>query len=724
MSISGYTAQASLASKLVYFITILVKACRFLGIKNPKLFASPYNCGNAIPLDDAPDRHYNLKVWQKVRNCQCLILMKMGLYKIQLPKMLALYPNLQEGNLSMGETGKRYRSQRDRDYDGGSKNQKRRVNGGGGDEVVVYRILCPVGVIGSVIGKSGKVINSIRQDSRAKVKVVDPFPGAKDRVITIYSYVREKEEFDVDDEFSSDREPLCAAQDALFKVHSAISNALAAAGDSDMRRRDKEECQILVPASQCANVIGKAGSTIKKLRSRTRTNIKVTAKDASDPTHSCAMDFDNFVMINGESEAVKKALFAVSAIIYKFPAREEISLDTTVPEAHPSIILPSDMSIYQSGGLYNPADPIIPSRSLPPLLNATHVPDLQGYADTGNAWPIYSSALPLVSGFSVAPRSEELIVRVLCPSDKIGRVIGKGGGTIKSIRQTSGARVEVDDTKDDRDECMITVTSTESPDDLKSMAVEAVLLLQGKINDEDVDNVSIRLLVPSKVIGCLIGKNGSIIHEIRKRTKADIRISKADKPKCADANDELVEVAGDLTSLRDALIQIVLRLRDDVLKDRDGGHNPTIGVDSLFPGSTGLSLPSVLPSVSQVAPIGYDHRAESGSGLGMLSSSGLFGYGSLPMGEDGYGSVSSYSSKLYGGLPPPSTLEMLIPASAAGKVIGKGGANIANIRKISGAMIEIPESKSSRGDRIAHISGTAEQKRTAENLIQAFIMAA
>ncbi|KAJ0960126.1 hypothetical protein J5N97_000099 [Dioscorea zingiberensis] len=103
--------------------------------------------------------------------------------------------------------GKRYRSQRDRDYDGGNKNQKRRMNDredrGGGDE-----------------------------DSRAKVKVVDPFPGAKDRVITIYSYVRDKEEVDVDDEFSSDREPLCAAQDALFKVHSAISNALAAAGDS------------------------------------------------------------------------------------------------------------------------------------------------------------------------------------------------------------------------------------------------------------------------------------------------------------------------------------------------------------------------------------------------------------------------------------------------------------------------------------------------------------
>ncbi|KAM1917625.1 hypothetical protein ACFX13_037202 [Malus domestica] len=623
----------------------------------------------------------------------------------------------------MGETGKRYRSQRD--HDGGNKNQKRRFNDRdekGSDELVVYRILCPDGVIGSVIGKSGKVINLIRQDTRAKIKVVDPFPGAKDRVITIYSYVKDKEEVEVDDEFS-DREPLCAAQDALLRVHSAISNALASVGDSDKRRRDsREDCQILVPSSQSANIIGKAGSTIKKLRSKTRTNIKVVAKDATDPTHSCAMDFDNFLMINGESEAVKRALFAVSAIMYKFAPKEEISLETSVPMAPPSIIIPSDVPIYQPGGLYQSGDPIVSSRSVPPIIGATHLQDLQGYTDTGNTWPLYSSALPLVSGFGVASRSEELIVRVLCPFDKIGRVIGKGGGTIKSIRQGSGARIEVDDTKD-RDECIISVTATESPDDLKSMAVEAVLLLQGKINDEDDDSVSIRLLVPSKVIGCIIGKSGSIINEIRKRTKADVRISKVDKPRGADANDELVEVAGDPSSLRDALIQIVLRLRDDVLKDRDDGLNTSGGAESLYSGGTGLSMPPVLPSVPPVTSMGYDQRAESGSGLGLLSSGSLYGYGSVSMGENGYGSMSSYPSKLYGGLPPPSTLEMLVPANAVGKVMGKGGANIANIRKISGAMVEISESKSSRGDRVAHISGTPEQKRTAENLIKAFIMA-
>lgn len=637
----------------------------------------------------------------------------------------------------MGENGRRQRNKRERDRDrgrekdGGSgdhKNQRRRGNerddrsnnNRDNDELVAYRILCPGRFIGSVIGKSGKVINSIRQDTRAKVKVVDPFPGTKNRVITIYCYVKEKEEIEPDEELG-ERDPLCPAQDALIKVHNAIANvAETAAGDSDKKWKDKEECQILVPASQSANIIGKAGATIKKLRSRTRANIKVTPKDVTDPNHSCAMDFDNFVVITGEPDAVKKALFAVSSIMYKFAPKEEIPLETSVPEAPPSIIIPSDVPLYPASGLYPGVDPYVPSRSLPSVLGPSHVPDLQGYPDSGNPWPIYSSALPVVSGYGGA----ELIIRVLCPFTKIGRVIGRGGAAIRSVREASGARVDVDDTR--RDECIITISSTESMDDIKSMAVEAVLLLQGKINEEDEENVSFRLLVPSKVIGCIIGKSGSIINEIRKRTRADVRISKGDKPKCADTNDELVEVIGEVGSVRDALVQIVLRLRDDVLKDRDssGHNNPSSGNDSMYASGSGLPVPSVMPSVPPpVGPLSYDHRGESGSSLGLLPSSYGHGYGSLPMGDNGYGSLSSYPSKLYGGIPPPAGTEMMIPAHAVGKVMGKGGANVDNIRKISGAVVEISESKSSRGDRVAVISGTPDQKRAAENLIQAFIMA-
>lgn len=617
----------------------------------------------------------------------------------------------------MGETGKRYRPQKANNGDG--KNQKRRVDRDdrGDDEVIAYRILCPDTVIGSVIGKAGKVINSIRQETRAKVKVVDPFPGAKERVITIYCYVKEKEEVEVDDEFN-DKDPICSAQDALMRLHAAIANAVATLSESDMRQRNREECNILVPASQSANIIGKSGSTIKKLRSKTRANIKVIPKDAADPTHSCAMDFDNFVQITGDSEAVKKALFAVSTIIYKFAPKEEIPLDTTVPEVPPSIIIPADVPIYSAGGFYGGANPRGPPRSAPHLTDV-QAPELpvRGYADTGNMWPV---VVPSYGGVS---RSEELTVRVLCPSDKIGRVIGKGGSTIKSVRQASGAQIDVDDTKPTKDkynECLITITSTESLDDVQSRAVEAVLLLQETIN-EDAENVTFRLLIPSRNIGCIIGKSGSIINEIRKRSRADIRISKGEKLKFGDAGDEYVEVSGEVKKVRDALIQMVLRLRDDALKDKDGSSNLSVASDPLYAGGSGLSVPPVLSTIPPVTPLGYEHRTETGTGVGLLSSGGLYKYGSLSMGDDDYG--SPYSSKLYGGLFSSSTLEILIPANAVGKVIGKNGANIANIRQISGAVIEISELKSSRGDRVAHISGTSEQKRTAENLIQAFIMA-
>lgn len=165
--------------------------------------------------------------------------------------------------------------------------------------------------------------------------------------------------------------------------------------------------------------------------------------------------------ITGDSDAVKKALFAVSAIMYKFTPKEDIPLDTSVPEVPPSIIIPSDVPVYPAAGLYQNVDSIVSSRPLPSILGAAHVPELQGYADTGSAWPVYSSALPVVSGYGGASRSEELIIRVLCSFSKIGRVIGKGGASIKSVRQASGARVEVDDKKADRDECIITITATE-----------------------------------------------------------------------------------------------------------------------------------------------------------------------------------------------------------------------------------------------------------------------
>lgn len=175
--------------------------------------------------------------------------------------------------------------------------------------------------------------------------------------------------------------------------------------------------------------------------------------------HKC-LRFDLLfrIQITGDTEAVKQALFAVSTIMYKFSPKENIPLDTSASEAPAGIIIPSDMPIYPAASFYSGADSLL----APSLLGTSqHVSELRGYSDIGSTWPVYPSALPVVPGYGGSSRSEELVIRVLCPQDQIGRVIGKGGSAIKSVRQESGARVEVDDTKGNSDECIITVTATE-----------------------------------------------------------------------------------------------------------------------------------------------------------------------------------------------------------------------------------------------------------------------
>lgn len=92
--------------------------------------------------------------------------------------------------------------------------------------------------------------------------------------------------------------------------------------------------------------------------------------------------------------------------------------------------------------------------------------------------------------------------------------------------------------------------------------------------------------------------------------------------------------------MRDALIQIVLRLRDDVLRDRETGSRnqpPARSENKNFFSSgssnAGLALPpSFMSSVPQVASVDYDRRPETGSSMPMLSSNvGLYGYGSFPV---------------------------------------------------------------------------------------------
>ncbi|GKV25077.1 hypothetical protein SLEP1_g34572 [Rubroshorea leprosula] len=70
-----------------------------------------------------------------------------------------------------------------------------------------------------------------------------------------------------------------------------------------------------------------------------------------------------------------------------------------------------------------------------------------------------------------------------------------------------------------------------------------------------------------------------------------------------------------------------------------------------------------------------------------------------------------------------TTVEILVPADVFGSVYGEDGCNLAHLRQISGANVEVYDPCPGEWEGTVVISGTPEQTQAAQSLLQAFILA-
>lgn len=135
-----------------------------------------------------------------------------------------------------------------------------------------------------------------------------------------------------------------------------------------------------------------------------------------------------YFQITGEGAVVKKALYQVAARLHDNPSRSQHQLL-------------SSPSIYRSGaGLVNPHA-------------GTQV---MGVTSLMGPYASYKS-----DGRSRSSSVKEFAVRLVCPTENVGAVIGKGGGIIKQLRQESGASIKVDSAAAEGDDCIIFVSAKE-----------------------------------------------------------------------------------------------------------------------------------------------------------------------------------------------------------------------------------------------------------------------
>ncbi|XP_052169490.1 KH domain-containing protein HEN4-like [Oryza glaberrima] len=419
----------------------------------------------------------------------------------------------------------------------------------------IYRILCPVKKIGSVLGRGGDIVKALRDTTKAKIRVADSIPGADERVIIIFNYSSQTEEAaqNISTDGFEDMKPHCFAQDALLKIHDKI------AADEDLHAgivHEKSEnvddviARILVPGNQVGCLLGKGGSIIQQLRNDTGAGIRVLP---SENLPQCALKSDELVQISGSSSLVRKALYEISTRLHQHPRKDNPPLE--------EIIDASTQRKHQAPPQLPHANPMLPH------LHVDHSPQIPLLDPYRNRPLQYHSA-----------EAEEFSIKILCASEHIGQVIGKSGGNVRQVEQQTGACVQVKEVgKNASEERLIVVSSQEIPDDPVSPTIEALILLHSKVSTlAENHHLTTRLVVPSNKVGCIIGEGGKVITEMRRRTGAEIRVySKADKPKYLSFDEELVQVAGLPAIARGALTEIASRLRTRTLRDGSSSNNPT-----------------------------------------------------------------------------------------------------------------------------------------------------
>lgn len=374
---------------------------------------------------------------------------------------------------------------------------------------IFYRILCPFNRTGSVIGKGGDVIQQLRNETTAKIKIEDAVPSCDERVITIFS-----------NSSATDGEWV-AATEALFKVFIKVVQ-----GDGDFVV-GPVLFRMLVDSRQIGAILGRAGSVISELRKESGAQIRVMGKQ---DLPICAFPTEELVQIAGDQNKVNAALDLITKQLRNAP-----------PRASPAVLamlhMPADLySLHAvaTGLLPNHFGPLLPPQS----------PVRQGNIN-----------------------GAEVHFRLLVPAQRIGSIIGRGGEVIKRIRMETEARVKVQDITNSADDRVVTITSYDDPLLDYSPAVDALLRCAACLVCDDASppqQRSVRLLVQSPQVGAVLGKGGAIITQLRQESKAHIKIMAADQQqlnvKLLD-NDELVQIEGNQSSCLHAVQAIATLLR-------------------------------------------------------------------------------------------------------------------------------------------------------------------
>ncbi|XP_028790756.1 RNA-binding KH domain-containing protein RCF3 isoform X1 [Neltuma alba] len=580
-----------------------------------------------------------------------------------------------------------------------------------------YRILCHDIKAGGVIGKSGSIIKSIRQHTGAWINVHELIPGDEERIIEISDTRRRDPE---------GRMPsFSPAQEALLLIHERILESDAAFGigeeEEDYGGRgggssSRVATRLVVSRMHVGCLLGKGGKIIEQMRIETKTQIRILPRDHNLPR--CVSISEEIVQVVGDANAVKNAIVLISSRLRESQHRDRSHFHG---RAHsPERFFPPDDDYIPHGAVRRSSvdGATFGSRISTANIRSNSYPSL-GYTMEPGAPPVADDAQPLYG--------EDLIFRILCPLDKVDRIIGESEGFVDFLQTEVGVDVKVDDHVVGSDEQMIIISSDEGPDDELFPAQEALLHIQTRIVDLELDDdniITTRLVVPSSDIECLDGRDVSLL-EISRLTGTNIQILPREQlPSCVAKNDELVQIVGEIKAAREAILEVTSRLKNYLYRDffqRDIAPS-SASVPNAEASSSSNMAPVHEGYTGTETPITYQNLQPVAAALPLKETGGS----STETGKQKEGDRRDDMMSSLNRIPVPlvtrSTLEVVIPEYAVPKLTARSKNKLAQISELSGATVTLVEDRPEETQKIIRISGTPEQAERAQSLLQGFIL--
>ncbi|KAJ8100658.1 hypothetical protein POJ06DRAFT_253347 [Lipomyces tetrasporus] len=343
------------------------------------------------------------------------------------------------------------------------------------------------------------------------------------------------------------------------------------------------------------------------------------------------------------------------------------------------------------------------------------------------------------SSKSNGPSNEALWVSLRClvSGREAAALIGKNGENITLVRELAAVRCSFSDNIRGAAERIVTITGT-----VEGVAKACQLLVRTILN-EPLDQTaiepkkhSLRILIPHKAMGPIIGKAGARLREIRESSGTTLTVSETLLPL---SNERSLLVHGDADAVQQAALMICQHLLDQSEKLALANvqyYNP-LPICGAFGHVNHWHLYVEKNVATPVNPYGVSPNGYSGADyaaqLGIVDVRGdeqaLTPEPRSATKEStqrtpivptvqAATSVQSAQQQAQQALPgQPMTQQIYIPNDMVGAIIGKGGAKINEIRQLSGSNIKINEPQDNSNERLVTITGTSECNQMALYLL-------